>query len=633
MSKAPSLNAAIAAARHARQLALLVALALGFPVATLAALHVASTPLPALALAWLGLLLWFFTHALHLWFWHHATLADLAAKAYESERLSRAQKHLDQAYPGLDGTFVYAPPSWLPGYARAGQRLLFLLGGLAVLTCAWFAYRSTETLATQMPETLRLLGLITLALAAAFTFLSTYLRASTSVDSPSSPAGHSSLRPMLRLLAGVQLFIGLVAFARLYADLDLGGLALGVLLLLSILLPLEALACALFSLLHRPAAADDDGTPLPAPLGRSLLLDALSAWRHPLDIATERLESGLGIRLDHSWIHHFLRRRLGWIAASGLLAAWGSTALSVVPADSEGVRLRLGNFGAAALPPGLHASLPWPLGRIEIIATKRIRETVLGFDTDLGGAILWTQKHYEGERSLLVGDGGELLTINVPLHYRVTDPLRQLRATGDPAALLRSVAEARLVRLAVTRESFQLMLGERHALAGTLRTEVQAELDALQSGLELVWVGIKDIHPPVEVTPDYQAVISAQEDREALVLAAQAARADLLPEARRESARLRIEAEASGQERALLAAADTARLRALAALPAADLPGWREVRHLEALARVLPPLRKVVVATATPSAGSSAALSTAVAESAWLDLRPTPAPPTPAPAP
>ncbi len=628
MSTPPGFSAATAAARHARHLALLVGLALGLPAATLATLHFASAPLPAVVIAWLALLLWFFIHALHAWFWHHATLADLAARAYETERLARAQKHLDNAYPSFDGTLVYAPPSWLPGYARTGQRLLFLLGGLATLACAWAAHRSPDSLATLPPETLRLLGVVTLALAAGLTFLASYLRASGE-GGDSAPTERSSFRSALRLLAAAQVLVAFASFARLYAGLDLGGLVLWVFLLLLIVLPLEALVSALLGLLHRPgsaartnaAATAPDAAPLPGPLGRSLLLDAFSSWRHPLDLATERLQSGLGIRIDHSWIHHFLRRRLGWIAAAGLLAAWGSTALTVVPADSEGVRLRLGHFGPASLPPGLHASLPWPLGRIEIVPTQRIRETVLGFDEDLGGAILWTEKHYEGERTLLVGDGGELLTINVPLHYRVADPLLQLRATGDPAALVRGVAEARLVRLAVTRESFQLMLGERHTLAETLRTEVQAELDTLRSGIELVWVGIKDIHPPVEVTPDYQAVISAQEERDALVLTAEAARADLLPEARREAARLRIEAGAAGQERTLLATADTARLRALAALPAADLPAWREVRHLEALEQVLPPLSKVVVSAATPAA----------AESSWLDLRPAPVLPAPAP--
>jgi regulator of protease activity HflC (stomatin/prohibitin superfamily)/uncharacterized protein YjeT (DUF2065 family) len=615
MSYPPPSTEASRSAVHARRTALLLTLVLGLPSAALTALHLASAPLPALALAWLGLLLWFFTHALHAWFWQHATLADLAARAYETSRLARSQNQPDKTYPGLDGTLVYAPPSWLPGYARTGQRLVFLLGALATLACGWAAYRSTDVLTTLPDTSLRLLGVVTLVLTAAFAFLAAYLRA---LGDPSGK--RSPLRAALRLLAIAQVLVAFTAFALLYAGISFERFALWPILALLLVLPLETLLSSLLGHLKRPSAADSSPN-LPLRLGLSLLLDAFESWRHPLDLATERLQSGLGIRLDHSWIHHFLRRRLGWIAAAGLLAVWSSTALTVVPADSQGVRLRLGLFGSAALPPGLHASLPWPLGRIEIVPTERIRETVLGFEQDLGGPILWTEKHYEGERTLLVGDGGELLTINVPLHYRIADPLLQLRATGDPAALVRGIAEARLVRLAVTRESFQLMLGERSTLAETLRTEVQAELTTLHTGIELVWVGIKDIHPPVEVTPDYQAVISAQEERESLVLDARTTRAALLPEARREASRLRTEAEAAARERTLLADADTARLRALAALPATALPAWREVRHLEALEHVLPPLNKVVVSATTPAA----------AESSWLDLRPAPVLPAPAP--
>lgn len=616
-----------------RRLAVLLTLALGLPALALLGRHMLAQPLPALALVALAWLLWFLTHTLHSLCWQQATLSALAARDYAEALRRRADAATGGAYRGLADTPAYAPPSWLPGYVRTGQHILFLAGLVATCWTGWLAWHSAASLATLTPDGLRLLALLSALGAAAAAFLTAYLRAASEDGPAPAPA---ALGPALRLLVGLGAALSLAAGARLVSGFDLDrAVLLAALAALTVLL-LESLAGQGLAFFHRtspataparqqgssvPAGADTADTPAHA-LGRSLLLEALGSMRHPLDLAVERVQSGLGVRLDTSWIHHFLRRRLSWIAAFGLLALWLTTTHTVVPADSRGLRLRLGRIDGAALPPGLHRSLPWPFGRIELVATTRLRELNLGFEDDLGGAILWSRKHYEGERTLLVGDGAELLTINVPLHYRVADPLLLARCSPDPEALLRAVAESRLANLAVTRDAYRLMLGERAELAGRLHAEIQAELDALESGLELVWLGFKDIHPPVEVTPAYQEVVSALDERETRILEARAERASSLPAARQDATRRRIEAEAAGRERTLLAAADQGPVRSLAALPAETLAGWRQVRHLEGLEQVLPRLRSLVV-TAEPAPRSEPVL---------LDLRPPPAtPPAPVP--
>jgi regulator of protease activity HflC (stomatin/prohibitin superfamily) len=601
-----------------RRLAVLLTLALGLPALALLGRHVLAAPLPALGLASLAWLLWFLALALHAWLWQQATLSDLAAEAYAEAMRARSAATPAGGLRSLGDTPAYASPSWLPGYARTGQRLLLLAGLAAAAFAGVLAWRSTDPLAVLAPDGLRLLAILSALGAAGLAFLATFLRAG---GVASAPAGFI---PALRLLAGLHGVIALAAAARLFAEVNLDRFLLPLLLLvLGVLLVEALLGLFLGSFRRAPVAQADEPSAARPPLGHSLLLDALATWRHPLDLVVERLQSGLGVRLDTSWIHQFLRRRLAWITAAGLGALWLSTSLTVVPPDSQGVRLRLGRIDGPALPPGLHASLPLPFGRVELVPVARVQELTLGFADDLGGAILWSRKHYEGEQNLLVGDGTELLTINVPIHYRIADAVLRTRASRDPAELLRGVAETRLVGLAVTRDAYRLMLGERAALAAELHRAIQADLDALHSGIEVVWLGFKDIHPPVEVTPAYQEVVSALDERETFALQAHAARAASLPAARQESARTRTEAEASGRERSLLAAADQAPLRALASLPPGALAGWREVRHLEALETVLPRLRSLVVTS-----------ESATPEAATLDLRPpTPAAPAPAPVP
>lgn len=612
MTNSPS-SAAHAPVLARRRLALLLVFALGLPALALLGRHLLAATLPAAGLLALAWLLWAFFHALHGLLWQQAMLSELAARAYAEALGRRSASAPDGAYRSLEDTPAYAPPSWLPAYARTGQHLLLFAGVAASAWFGWLAWGSPDTLSALTTDGLRLLAILSALGAALAAFLASYLRA-VGGDQPAADSGFA-FGAALRALVLLAAVLALATTTRLFAQVNLDRVLVPLLLLVLASLLLEGLCAQAIALFRRPAAATSaPGTSerLPAALGRSLLLDAFGSMRHPLDLAVERLQSGLGVRLDTSWIHQFLRRRLGWIAASALGALWLTTVFTVVPAESRGVRLHLGRIDGEALPPGLHRSLPWPFGRIELVATERLRELTLGFDDDLGGAILWSRKHYEGERNLLVGGGAELLTINVPIHYRVTDPLLQVRSARDPETLLRSVAEACLVRLAVTRDAYRLMLGERAELATRLHTDIQHELDALRSGIELVWLGFKDIHPPVEVTAAYQEVVGALDERETAILQARAERAATVPAARQKAARLRIQAEAAGRERALLAAADQAPVRSLAALPAHTQAGWREVRHLEALEDVLPRLRSLVV---TPESAPGA-------EPALLDLRP-----------
>jgi len=120
----------------------------------------------------------------------------------------------------------------------------------------------------------------------------------------------------------------------------------------------------------------------------------------------------------------------------GLLGAWGSTAVTRVPVDSEGVLVTQGEFQDVTLAPGLHFHAPWPWGRVELVPTTRVQELSLGFGRDLAGPVLWTEKHFEEEQNLLIGQGEELLTVNVPVHFRIRDAVAFARRTSNSHAAL-----------------------------------------------------------------------------------------------------------------------------------------------------------------------------------------------------
>ena len=347
-----------------------------------------------------------------------------------------------------------------------------------------------------------------------------------------------------------------------------------------------------------------------APAGSSFLLDALfghgRAWRS----GVRNIENLVGARIADLWVLGFLRRSAAPALAGMVVCAWLSTCLTVVPTGSRGVRVWLGRYLAPPLSPGLQATLPWPFERVEIIPTERIRALSLGFDKEFAGPVLWTERHSEGEKNLLVGNGETLLTINVPILYRIRDPIAFLQTTSDPDVMLIGLAQRKLLAITGSRESFAIMTEARAEIAGRMKEALQSEADRLSLGLEILFVGMKDIHPPVDVAFAYQEVISAEEEKQSTIDRAHADRADALPSAVAVAGRLTVSADAALEERVAQAEGETARFKFLAAVERANRDLFRLRVRLDALQEALARPAKVILGVPA-TAG----------DSLYLDLR------------
>jgi regulator of protease activity HflC (stomatin/prohibitin superfamily) len=255
----------------------------------------------------------------------------------------------------------------------------------------------------------------------------------------------------------------------------------------------------------------------PFQAGGSLFLPAIFGQAGPLRSLSITLEKTFGVKLGDAWLIVLERNLLAPFTFFLLLAIWLSTGLTRVPVDAEGVLAMNGAFQTVPLKPGLHAHSPWPWGKVTIVPTSKIQELSLGFEQDLSGPILWAEKHFIGEQNVLVGQGEELLTFNVPVLFRIKSPVDFLTRTSDPVASLAALGDRELLMLSGQHSSFQLMTTDRDEVADALHRKLQADCDALRLGIEIVFVGLKDVHPPVEVAPAFQDVVSAEEQKLSLI--------------------------------------------------------------------------------------------------------------------
>jgi regulator of protease activity HflC (stomatin/prohibitin superfamily) len=444
---------------------------------------------------------------------------------------------------------------------RLPFRLRELLGVLSLAAIGlWLFHFRPSAFAGATDATLRLAAVLFAVFAFGLHFLATY-GANVARETP-APALEVFV-PYARLLAFAHAVVVAALLARLYAQRNWFhavevGLATATVLLIA-----ETLLHSLFRF-YQPARHRGAST-----YGRSVLLPALFGESGPLRSLAATLEKTFGLKLADAWLVRLARTLLAPLALLAVLGLWASTAVTRVPVDSRGVLVARGEFQSPALPPGLHAHAPWPWARVEIVPTERVREFSLGFERDLAGPILWAEKHFEGEQNLLVGQGEELLTINVPIHWRVRDAVAYLRRAGDARAALESLGYRELLGLTTTHTAFGLMTTDRTEITAKLHTGLQAAADRLGLGIEIVFVGLQDVHPPVAVAPAYQDVVSAEEQRVALVDLARTYAVQSLAGAGVSANQIRTQSESAAAERRARAAGEASRFLA-------PLPVWRD---------------------------------------------------------
>lgn len=472
-----------------------------------------------------------------------------------------------------------------PTFLGAWQWIIFF-GGLLVLVVAVDSSFGSAPLSSSELATLRVATVIYLSLGCVYYFFGNFARA------VSARVGSDVLAPLLVLtrIASYAAFLSAaLVFLFISTTRDYSSWLGWALLAFTGFLVLETVVR--FALrFYQPKSVRS----IPAPAGTSPILEALFGRSQGLGSSLQSFEHLLGIKFRELWILRYLRQTFELIVFGTLVLGWLSTCLTSVPPGSRAVRIVFGRYQPVALNPGLHLTWPWPLEQLEIVETEAIRQVSLGFDKDLSAPILWTEPHFEGEQNLLVGDGESLLTIDVPILYRIADPVRYLKTTTDTEKAVLVLAERKLIQIAGSRGSFQIMTSERAEIANKLRDELQAEVTPL--GIEVLFVGLKDVHPPVDVAPAFQDVVSAQEEKEKTIDMARATRAQTLPAATAEAHRLQVNADATYKERVAAAQGSAARFAAIVDADRENSAVFRLRLKLDVLDQVLARATKTILA-------------------------------------
>jgi regulator of protease activity HflC (stomatin/prohibitin superfamily) len=280
-----------------------------------------------------------------------------------------------------------------------------------------------------------------------------------------------------------------------------------------------------------------------------MLADSLLAglWRwplRPLHNLHNELQQRFGIDLRHNWAFGFVRRALLPVTAALVAVAWLLSGITEIPMAERGIYERFGK-PVAVWTPGLHVGLPWPFARVRRVEFGVIHELATASAmpddnqpeaavelTSADGAApasanrLWDASHVAEKSQVIASRAGDkqsfhVVNMDVRFMYRIgLNDGAALAATynsTDVPMLIRSTANRVLVRDFASR-TLDGVLGEaRSQLATDVGTQVQTDLDALHSGVEILATVIEAIHPPAAAANAYHSVQAAQISAQAII--------------------------------------------------------------------------------------------------------------------
>lgn len=233
-----------------------------------------------------------------------------------------------------------------------------------------------------------------------------------------------------------------------------------------------------------------------------------------------------------------------------VVALYASTAFSVIGLGEAAWVVRFGRVVRTLDAPGLYAHLPMPVDRITRLRTEDVRSVDQGFRRAANRIDIERSDGEELTDAAQVMSGEEnILSLFYTVHFSVSEPYAYRYRVADPAAVVHTFAEWAVRQTVARRSSSAVLVTDRGAIEQEVLATLQAELDAIRSGVRAVAVNLLDAHAPPAVHEAFRDVASSLEDRERKIRQAEGYHSETLAAARAEAFSLLQEAKGFQSEK------------------------------------------------------------------------------------
>jgi modulator of FtsH protease HflK len=278
-----------------------------------------------------------------------------------------------------------------------------------------------------------------------------------------------------------------------------------------------------------------------------------------------------------------------------VIGVLGWTSFYTVPAESEGVILRLGRY-SKTVPSGLHFKIPFGVDDVRIVPVKRQLKQEFGFGTPNANwpSQVGTESEFDETKSMVTGDLNAAL-VEWVIQYRVENAEHYLFNVRDPDLTLRDISESVMREVVGDRTVDEVITIGRQEVEDEALQKLRALASSYDLGIKVDQVQLKNVNPPVKVQASFNEVNQAQQEKERAINVANGEYNKEIPRARGRAEQTIRAAEGYAQQRVNEAEGEVTAFNALLAeyLKAPEVT--RRRLYLETMAEVLPKVKNKVI--------------------------------------
>ncbi|MBY0112835.1 MAG: hypothetical protein K2Y21_08440 [Phycisphaerales bacterium] len=304
--------------------------------------------------------------------------------------------------------------------------------------------------------------------------------------------------------------------------------------------------------IYRPRKAGES----PRPAFNSPLLGLVASPETVARSINEAINYQLGYDVSGTWLFRLLSRAAAPLILGGFLIMWGVSCFTVIEPHQRAMVLRFGRVVAENVEPGLLIKAPWPIDQV-VIPTEVVRnekgervglaETATGVrvlqlatqpPTGATGAILWTNDHAREEQYQVMQPAGTgrtaatgsiaLLSLELPMFYSIEN-VSLYEQLGPPEVrddLIKATAQREIMRYMATLSVDDILGAGREKAGAALTERVKAALSQLNPdadgkgrgpGINILHLGVAGVHPAKKVASEFEAVVGAEQNRQAKI--------------------------------------------------------------------------------------------------------------------
>lgn len=226
----------------------------------------------------------------------------------------------------------------------------------------------------------------------------------------------------------------------------------------------------------------------------------------------------------------------------GFIALWAVTGFYIVNPGYHAVIQQFGKWDRTKASEGLGYHVPWPVEEVTLINVAELRRTQIGFEQ--GASRNATKRQDISSESLMLTSDINIVDIDLEVQWVIKNAEDYIFNIKNQEDTIKQVAQSALREVVGQTRMLPIITTGREEVSQRVEEILQTHLDEYNSGVDVreVLILSATVHPDVENA--FNDVQGAKQDAENVQNQAQKYREEIIPVARGQAEKMRLEAEA-----------------------------------------------------------------------------------------